>query len=279
MFPKGVLRFLVLTLLFDFTQTPSVYAQSINYDSETNTAFMTIDEPYGGIADLALRFGGELGEYLKFNRAKTRFEFSNSVSVQGNLAAKNGLYGATLSLSGSTTTLNTVTYTWPDAPAAFSGQVLQVNPATGLLSWGIPVTFITKPSDESVISSSALQDDDDFHVIVGPNETWIFQFWVSSSTSTTADYKFALKGAAGSTCEFVMGSIEQAAVNRSGNCTNVPSSFTIAGPSTPDVLSGFATYTQGSTTSDVVLQWAQNTANGIATMFRSGSFMLARRIR
>ncbi|HRH93565.1 MAG TPA: hypothetical protein PKV72_03455 [Candidatus Peribacteria bacterium] len=261
-----------------WTCPPAARAEGINYDEDSNQAFFTIDEPFGGTYDLGVRFGGTLQEFLMFNRAADRFELTNDIFVSGNVAASKGLYAGTLSLSGSTTTIHGITYDWPAAPAGFSGQVLQIDPATGQLSWGIPVTFIVKPSDEVVTTSSTVQNDDDFTVYVGPDETWIFQFWLSMTTNTTADFRFALGGQAGSSCEFVMGSTEQATANRSGDCDGAPGSFTFAGASSADFVSGFASYTQGATPGNVTLQWAQSVASSTTTM-RAGSFMVARRIR
>lgn len=88
-------RFIIITLLLSlFGQT--TYANSINYDSETNTSFLTIDEPFGGTTNLALRFGGTLQEYLKFNLETDRFVFSNDLYVIGSIDALTTLSGASV---------------------------------------------------------------------------------------------------------------------------------------------------------------------------------------
>lgn len=87
--------FVVLSCVHAFC-TPVTYADSINYDSDTNTAFMTIDEPFEGTANLALRFGGTLQESLKFNRTTDRFVFSNDLYVIGSVDAFTTLSGASV---------------------------------------------------------------------------------------------------------------------------------------------------------------------------------------
>lgn len=75
---------------------PSAHAQSINYDEGTNRAFLTIDEPFDGTYDLALRFGGTLLEYLTFDRTADRFELSNDLRVVGNIEAMGSMSGASI---------------------------------------------------------------------------------------------------------------------------------------------------------------------------------------
>jgi hypothetical protein len=77
--------------------------------------------------DAVLTFGNDLGsETLRFNDTTNAFVFSDDLTVNGNLT-----------VTGSTT-LNTVTYTWPSAMASNTGAALTVTPTTGQMSWDGP---------------------------------------------------------------------------------------------------------------------------------------------
>ncbi len=60
-------------------------AVAITYDSATTEYFETIDD-YGlasGSDNIGLRFGGTLGEYLRFNQSVGRFVFTDDLDIQG----------------------------------------------------------------------------------------------------------------------------------------------------------------------------------------------------
>lgn len=128
---RSIIGTSLLTLLALFVlSAPMAHATSINYEEETNTAFMTIDEPYGGTANLALRFGGDLGEFLKFNRTTDRFVFSNDLYVIGNIDAFGTLSGSAL-----------VARNLQGSQSAASGSVL-VSRTGNAPEWKTPTTTL-----------------------------------------------------------------------------------------------------------------------------------------
>lgn len=122
-------RFLTIFVVCILSCVIYADAYSLNFNSETGTAYETIDE-IDGSNDLALRFGGILQEFLTFSRAFDRFEFSNDLYVRGDLATTGTLSGASLTVPnivGSTD--------------AASGSIL-VSRSVGQAEWKSPVTSL-----------------------------------------------------------------------------------------------------------------------------------------
>lgn len=107
-------------------------------------AFQVIDDS-DTASNVALRFGDTVNEEIRWDRGAGRFNITDDLSVQGNLSGttlrvdRNADVWGSLGVSGSTV-LNRVSYLWPGTPAAASGKVLKVNPATGQLSWSADQT-------------------------------------------------------------------------------------------------------------------------------------------
>ncbi len=90
-----------------FPQIAGAVASSWSPTLLVNTeSFQTIDDG-DGTTDLELRFGGSLNEKLLFNRTKGSFQFTDDLSVQGNMSGSslnvdgNATIGGSLSATGS----------------------------------------------------------------------------------------------------------------------------------------------------------------------------------
>ena len=132
-----------------------------------------------------------------------------------------------------------------------------------------------KPSDESVVSSSVLQPDDDLSFDLLSGETWGFEFsLVASELSTNPNLKLRLAATNGLT-----GSIEYH-WNRMGTTSNGPlSDFTTDTGSIPlsttkdmILITGAVTATANGT---LQLEWAQNSSDADATIIHALSKMKA----
>jgi len=127
-------------------------------------AFQVIDDADTS-ANVQLKFGETLQESLTYNRTASRFEFTRSLQVGGNLTATGALSIAgtiagsgTLAIEGNaalggTVKLNGVTYTFPGGDGTASGKVLKTDSA-GTLSWSTDsdsgVGSITAPTAEGM---------------------------------------------------------------------------------------------------------------------------------
>lgn len=133
---------------------------------------------------------------------------------------------------------------------------------------------IYKNADESVTTSTTLQDDDNLLFSIGAGDTWFFQAdIILFSTSGAPDFKFTFVGPASVTISF--------AGAASGLGATVPVTAG-GGTGTADItgsvasvlhITGSIDNTAGSS-GTFKLQWAQNVSNAAATMVKAGSSLV-----
>lgn len=139
-----------------------------------------------------------------------------------------------------------------------------------------------KTADESVTSSTTLQDDDHLTFAIAANEEWIADFFVSGTfNGTNGGIKFAVTAPAGAT-------LEASATGGSGTTASISVRTTTSGTSMGDfTFSSSPTTTvnhihvwvlNGATPGSVTLQWAQAASFGTATLLAKGSHMIAHRV-
>jgi hypothetical protein len=139
--------------------------------------------------------------------------------------------------------------------------------------------------DETVTSSTTLQDDDELVFAVGANETWEVEVVLHSYGSNSGDLKSGF-------------TVPTGAVARSacapGFMSNAGSNFGAIYPlivdQTGSTFSGLsqlsavtmvvrrALVVTGGTAGNVQLQWAQNTSNGTGTVVKNYSYLKATRV-
>jgi hypothetical protein len=147
----------------------------------------------------------------------------------------------------------------------------------------VPMMVKRKASDESVTSSTTLQDDDDLQFAIGANETWVgsIELWVGDALSTTG-IKFSVDTPAGSA-----GKVSWLA-SQYGNGIHAFNS-TVGVSTTVDYVAGYwASVTgslriefsvaNGATAGNAKLKWAQSTSSGTALKVLSGSNLRASRV-
>ena len=166
-------------------------------------------------------------------------------------------------------------------------QVDLTNVVTGVLpkaNGGSTSIFVVKGTDENVPSGTTLQSDDALTFSVASGETWIFDFFlrVTNINSATPDWKSAVLGALGWTCEWTMYGIVGATVDVKGNgtdCDNAPTAVadaTVAADASIPII----IHMQGSITTNsagsVTLQWAPNTSGSLTV--KKGSYVIAQKV-
>jgi len=192
-------------------------------------------------------------------------------------------YENVLSLSD-TVTGNVSTLRHGFTPKA-SGSTTQF--LRGDTSWAPATTmkFVIKEADENVASGTTLQSDDDLSFAAAAGETWIFEFrlLVNNNNSATPDWKAAILGAAGWTCQVVQSGSETAGAAFpqsvvTNNCDAAPAAMAnaaINASATPFNVSlqGWIT---ASTAGNVTLQWAPNTSGSLTVL--KGSYVIAQKV-
>lgn len=147
-----------------------------------------------------------------------------------------------------------------------------------------------KAADETVTSSSALQDDDHLSFAIGANERWVAEFGLLLvAASATPDYKIGVSGpagAAGSLAHIGL-SVGATSIQDNGRWHHVP--WTQATEATDTVTAGAPTTTPsftlvkfhilaGVTAGTVRLRWAQGAANASGCTIKAGSWLVATRL-
>lgn len=143
-----------------------------------------------------------------------------------------------------------------------------VTPAN-LASYTPQVITVKKSSDETINSSTTLQNDDDLSFSIGANEIWSVTWFIAYTSGTTPDFK----------CNFSMPS----------GCASLSAKYdTLSSYTTGDITapgSGFlgvqlikSIFTNSSNAGSVTFQWAQQTSDAGDTIVHEESHLIATRI-
>lgn len=158
-------------------------------------------------------------------------------------------------------------------------------PVEAIRSTGVGAKFVKrKTADESVTSSTTLQDDDHLTFAIGASEEWVgnLELSVGASLSTTG-IKVTLTAPSGATAEYdaIQLHFSPAGVHtNSGRSTTLGTAInfttTVAADSAKIKM---AFWILNSTTAgSVTLQFAQSTSIATGVTIRKGSFLIAHRV-
>jgi len=155
------------------------------------------------------------------------------------------------------------------------------------------VSYIDKSADESVTSSTTLQDDNHLTLAVAASAKYVFKLMLlgqSAGSSTTGDIKVGFTFPTGSTVHFTGTGPNNADLsgasssnsngewiarnNATSGSTTIP--YGMSGVPIGIVITGSITTT--STAGNLRLQWAQNTSDSNATSLLTGSWMQLTRV-
>lgn len=159
-------------------------------------------------------------------------------------------------------------------PSIAAGQRITASLLTSML----PV-FAYKTADESVTSSTALQNDDELFASLPANSTWSMTSYIQTNGANTGtgDIKIDFSVPAGATLKYTsFGTTTsspaiqyEATVNSAGTARAVGTNG-----ASPDMgMAMQALVTIGSTAGTVQFRWAQNTSTATATIVRAGSHL------
>lgn len=131
--------------------------------------------------------------------------------------------------------------------------------------------IVRKTSDESVTSSTTLQDDDALQMSVAANEVWQLRFGLRMSISPVGNAKVSCTFPAGGEIELVAcwydpsGNNARRVINSNTPVTSLLSFAAIA------YIEFNGIYVNAGNAGTLVLQWAQDTSNGTATIMKAHS--------
>jgi hypothetical protein len=180
--------------------------------------------------------------------------------------------------------------------ASGAGDMQEITVGTGLTMTGTTLTssggalldfkYARKASDETVTSSTVLQDDNDLHFAIGASQTWVFEFVLFVNGPTAADMQIQLTVPSGATGGIGTNTIAFSATGNNGDVTaaaasTITATFTFIG--TPGAALTTMLLVKGvvinsTTPGTVQLQWAQQTSNATAVTVHAQSYLTAQRV-
>jgi len=148
---------------------------------------------------------------------------------------------------------------------------------TAAMLRGVAPLAAYKGADESVTSSTTLQNDDALFVTVLANSTylWVMYLDYEGGTGSSSDLKVAWSLPSGTTLRATWIGLNSSGGNtaslRGTESTTATFQSNGAGSSRAVLFTG--TLNVSSTPGNMQLQWAQNTSNGTATKVHAGSVL------
>lgn len=163
-------------------------------------------------------------------------------------------------------------------------------PASDFNRYFMQQDFVRKLSNESVSSSTTVQDDDElFFTPILNTDYWVTMYIIYDGpgpTPTEGDLKISWTVPTGSTFDYVSDAITSLAtsgvfdVSRTAQIApagGTPGAGTL-GVSSPAVALVKGIFRMGSTAGQFKFRWAQITSNGTAVTVRANSCLIARRL-
>ena len=146
--------------------------------------------------------------------------------------------------------------------------------------------YVRKTADESVLSSTALQDDDMLTLTVEASATYEVSSLILYTSGTTEDFKFDFQGPAGAVFDYTPNSGDTSDTDQ---YTLVNYGYAVFGtpvstngdsaPSNVHTVYPYGLLRTSVTAGSVRFRFAQNTSGaGTAATCKAGSFLMARRI-
>ena len=150
--------------------------------------------------------------------------------------------------------------------------------AGGAPTWAAPAAgtvFVMKTSDESVTSSTTLQNDDHLTFTMAANKIYIVSGALLVDSGTTPDFKWTLNLAGSSTADLLSKAMLPSGASQvykysEGDTEGIQG----AGAGTPQMSAEFTGIIKADGSGGALtLQWAQNTSNGTASKLLTGSWI------
>lgn len=249
----------------------------------------------------------EDSESIVLNGCGAEVNSANGIQiVDGNCITVNGAWvggtpaggtGVEVQSGAQGVTLKGIRESGPDAAATYflkitSGSQVSIENclsdgtgnsiAAGTASYPGSTRFVRKTADETVTSSTTLQNDDHLVLSVEKGYTYHFRAWLLVDGGTAGDLKTAFTYPTGSTLYFaghgpttsmVSGSGGDVGFNGRHNATSRSTTLSYGTSGSRPGIQVEGLLIVGSTAGNLQLQWAQNTSDGTGTTLKSGSFL------
>ena len=153
---------------------------------------------------------------------------------------------------------------------------------TASLLAGIAPLAVIKGADETVTSSTTLQNDDALFLPVVTNASYLMFCYLNfeGGTGGSSDLKWSWTSPTSSTvrCQPIYVDNSNATQVGTGEYTSLQLAARTAGAGTLRALTMIGTFVTTTTAGNLQLQWAQNTSSGTGTIVHAQSFLALWRI-
>jgi hypothetical protein len=167
--------------------------------------------------------------------------------------------------------------TW-SVGAALPAAELNTYVRDNLNAVGPTISRARKTADESVTSSTTLQDDNHLLFAIGVSEIWMAEASLYYTSGTTGDLKFAWSVPSGATGTHSYVGFDISIVFNSDVSTTLSTPLSVGGSGAIRLAQLRAIIVNSTNAGNVTLQWAQNVSDGTATTVLTNSVLLAHRI-
>jgi hypothetical protein len=179
----------------------------------------------------------------------------------------------------------------PAATAVAAGTIYQVTDEPFISeysdgsAWQIwsPHRFVRKTADESVTSSTTIQDDDHLLFAIRASEVWQFELSLQVTGAAAGDFRFQVVGPTSYTVRYGYHALATAAASVEGDLRSQVSNESGGDLTVGMVAATYLVTVQGimvnsTNAGNLKLQWAQGTSSGTATTVKVDSYLKGTRI-
>lgn len=139
--------------------------------------------------------------------------------------------------------------------------------------------IVRKTADETITSSTTLQDDDHLTVSIAANQEWVVTFNISGSGDSVG-HRVAITVPTGATLEAYGSGVQSGGTTTAGRSTTSGSLIYSLGGSASSTFTSHvhARVANGANAGSITLQWAQSSSAAPGTVFYTGSHLVAHRV-
>lgn len=147
-------------------------------------------------------------------------------------------------------------------------------------------TSVIKAADETVTSSTTLQNDDHLSVSVLANSQYFVEFFIIYDAIQAADIQIGWSGPSGASFDWTHGGLALSTTSTSGSVSRLYRTLsdigTIGGPSstsgTNAIIPGEGRLVTAGSSGSLTFRWAQNTSSATGTVVKANSVLIVQRL-
>ncbi len=138
--------------------------------------------------------------------------------------------------------------------------------------------IVIKASDETVVSSTTIQDDDELFIGVDSKSKYSFEVNIDLTSSSVPDFKWKFSSPAGTVGSYVVSGARFGGGQGGLQVGNIDVELNLAILDTGSTVLISGIIETGNTSGTLTFQWAQDTSSAVDTIVKANSFMVVTKI-